>query len=33
MLIKEEHLQPQFNILEQLDQAVYLTQEEVEIRP
>lgn len=32
MLIKEEHLQPQFNILEQLDQAVYLTQEEAEIK-
>ena len=31
MLIKEEHLQSQFNILEQLDQAVYLTQEEAEI--
>lgn len=32
MLIKEEHLQPQFNILEQLDQAVYLTQEEAEVK-
>lgn len=32
MLIKEDQLQPQFNILEQLDQAVYLTQEEAKLR-
>lgn len=33
MLIKEDQLQPQINILEQLDQAVYLTQEEATISP
>lgn len=32
MLIKENQLQLQVNILEQLDQAVYLTQEEAEIK-
>jgi hypothetical protein len=32
MLIKEDQLQPQVNILEQLDQAVYLTQEEAKLK-